>query len=97
MNCFDGEGEEKEFGKDGYCSYKYGMVELNGEKTYTIERRGHDKRGDVSEYPHKSTKDICKCEKYLNYFGLNLKGVQFVPTQLVMIAMPRAGLESQSW
>jgi len=58
MNCFDGEGEEKEFGKDGYCSYKYGMVELNGEKTYTIERRGHDKRGDVSEYPHKSTKDI---------------------------------------
>merc|ERR1719419_172527 len=34
------------------------MEELNGEKTYTIVRRGHDKRGDVSEYPHKSTKEL---------------------------------------
>ena len=95
MNCFDGEGEEKEFGKDGYCSFKYGMVELNGEKTYTIERRGHDKRGDVSEYPHKSTKDICKSELF-KLLVLNLKGAQFVPTQVATIVMPRGGLASQS-
>ena len=95
MNCFDGEGEEKEFGKDGYCSYKYTMEDINGEKTYTIMRRGHDKRGDVSEYPHKSTKEICKNNPSLIFLCFQ-KGAQFVPTQAATIEMPRNGLEFQT-
>jgi len=57
MDCFDGIGEEKDFTKDGACSYTYSRVEKDGQSVYTVKRGGTKDRGDAADYPRKNAED----------------------------------------
>ena len=76
MDCFDGIGEEKDFTKDGACSYTYSRVEKDGQSVYTVKRGGTKDRGDAADYPRKNAEDQCRklCDFYMFLTGIELRG-----------------------
>ena len=93
MDCFDGFGEEKDFGKDGACSYSYSRDEKNGETVYTVRRRGTEKRGDASEYPKKDVQEECM-NLTVNFFCNHIQGSKYARTLAATIVMPKRGSAS---